>query len=115
MLGMFDKQEGALKYSGLVDCKTGEEFVSTKTQMGRMWRGFNPSRPKPGQRKKIKLNFYFNTSLWYLKRFYEGLYDGLYWNLFWGVYGLFTWFVNTTFKNIFLKWRNKSVEKKIGN
>ena len=36
MLEMFDKQEGALKHSGLVHCKTGEEFVSTKTQMGRM-------------------------------------------------------------------------------
>ena len=32
-----------------------------------------PSRPDPGQREKINLNFYFNTSLWCLKRFYEGL------------------------------------------
>ena len=24
---------------------------------------------------KIKLNFYFHTSFWYLKRFYEGLYE----------------------------------------
>ena len=32
---------------------------------------FNPSRP--GQREKIKLNFYFQTALWCLKRFYEGL------------------------------------------
>ena len=33
----------------------------------------NLSRPNPGRREKIKLNFYFHTSLWYLKRFYEGL------------------------------------------
>ena len=32
-----------------------------------------PFRPNPGQREKIKLNFYFNTSLWCLQRFYEGL------------------------------------------
>ena len=30
-------------------------------------------RPNPGQKEKIKLNFYFQTSLWCLKRFYEGL------------------------------------------
>ena len=44
MLEIFGKQEGELKYSELVDCKTGEEFdkkcVSTKTQMGWTWRGF---------------------------------------------------------------------------
>ena len=34
---------------------------------------FNSSRSNPGQRKKIKLNFYFHTSLWCLKSFYEGL------------------------------------------
>ena len=33
----------------------------------------NPSRLDPGRRKKINLNFYFHTSLWCLKRFYEGL------------------------------------------
>ena len=33
----------------------------------------NPSRPNPGPREKIKLNFYFDTYLWCLKRFYEGL------------------------------------------
>ena len=33
---------------------------------------FNPSRPNPRRREKIKLNFYFQTSLRYLKRFYEG-------------------------------------------
>ena len=30
-------------------------------------------RLDPGRRKKINLNFYFHTSLWCLKRFYEGL------------------------------------------
>ena len=29
--------------------------------------------PNSGRREKIKLNFYFRTSLWCLKRFYEGL------------------------------------------
>ena len=33
----------------------------------------NPFRPNSGRREKIKLNFYFRTSLWCLKRFYEGL------------------------------------------
>ena len=33
----------------------------------------NPYRPNPGQKGKINLNFYFHTSLWCLKRFYEGL------------------------------------------
>ena len=28
----------------------------------------NPSRPNPGRREKIKLNFYFLTSVWYLKK-----------------------------------------------
>ena len=28
---------------------------------------FNPERPNPGQREKIKLNFYFHTFLWCLK------------------------------------------------
>ena len=36
----------------------------------------NPSRPDPGRREKINLNFYFHT-LWCLKSFYEGL-KGLY-------------------------------------
>ena len=37
------------------------------------WWNFNPSRFNPGRREKIKINFYFHTSLWSLKRFYEGL------------------------------------------
>ena len=32
---------------------------------------FNPSRPNPERRENIKLNFYFQISLWCLKRFYE--------------------------------------------
>ena len=35
----------------------------------------NPSRPNPGRREEIQLNFYFHTSLRCLKRFYEGLTD----------------------------------------
>ena len=34
---------------------------------------FNPSRPDPGRREKINLNFYLHTSLQCLRRFYEGL------------------------------------------
>ena len=30
---------------------------------------FNPQRPNPGQSEKIKLIFYFHTSLWCLKGF----------------------------------------------
>ena len=41
-----------------------------------------PSRPNPVRREKIKLNVYFRTSLWCLKRFYEGL-KGLH-KTFWG-------------------------------
>ena len=33
----------------------------------------NPFHPDPGRREKINLNFYFHTSLWCLKGFYEGL------------------------------------------
>ena len=33
----------------------------------------NPSRPDPGEKEKIKLNFHSHTSLWYFKMFYEGL------------------------------------------
>ena len=36
-------------------------------------KSLNPSRPIPDEEKKINLNFYFHTSLWCLKRFYEGL------------------------------------------
>ena len=32
----------------------------------------NPSRPNPGRREKIELNFYFPTPLWCFERFYEG-------------------------------------------
>ena len=43
---------------------------------------FNPYHPSPGRREKIKLDFYFHTSLWCLERFYEGL-KGLH-KTFWG-------------------------------
>ena len=33
----------------------------------------NPSRPEPGRRKKINLNFNFHTFFWFLKRFYKCL------------------------------------------
>ena len=31
--------------------------------------------PIPEEQKKVNLSFYLHTSLWYLKRFYEGLKD----------------------------------------
>ena len=34
---------------------------------------FNPSRPDPGQREKIDLNFYFHTSLYASKGFMKAL------------------------------------------
>ena len=43
---------------------------------------FNPSRQDTRRSEKIYLNFYFYTSLWGLKRFYEGL-KGLH-KTFWG-------------------------------
>ena len=36
-------------------------------------KSFNSSRPNLGRREKIKLNFYFHTSLRCFRRFYEGL------------------------------------------
>ena len=44
---------------------------------------FDLSRPDPGRREKINLNFCFRTSLWCLERFYEGL-KGLH-KTFWGI------------------------------
>ena len=35
----------------------------------------NPSRPNPGQREKLKLNFYFHTSLRCLKRLFRNARD----------------------------------------
>ena len=58
---------------------------------------FNPFRPSPRRREKIKLNFYFHTSLWCLKRFYEGL-KGLY-KTFWGTTKKCELYFTTTFRN----------------
>ena len=33
----------------------------------------NPFPDDPGRREKFNLKFYFHTSLWCIKRFYEGL------------------------------------------
>ena len=47
---------------------------------------FNPSRHDPGEREKINLNFYFQTSLYCIKRFYAGLkgrnfyFNATFWN-----------------------------------
>ena len=55
-------------------CQNLEIFALT----GRRAKGeddfdINLSFPNSGQREKINLNFYFHTSLWNLKRFYEDL------------------------------------------
>ena len=39
----------------------------------------NSSRPDTGRSENINLYFYFHTSLWYLKRFYETFHKS-----FWG-------------------------------
>ena len=48
------------------------DFIN-KMKYVRQLGSFNPSRPDPGRTEKINLNFYFHTSLWCFKRFYEGL------------------------------------------
>ena len=57
MLEIFGKQEGELKYSGLVNCKTGEEFDEKLLAL----------KPKSGEReeglKERKLSFYH----WYVR------------------------------------------------
>ena len=37
MLEIFGRQKGKLKYSGLVDCKTGEEFNETLAVLKSKW------------------------------------------------------------------------------
>ena len=48
-------------------------FKVQGTCLGATVETLNPSRPSAGRKEKIKLNFYFHTSLWFLKKFYEGL------------------------------------------
>ena len=48
---------------GLQLCRTRTSIIQSSY--------FNPSRPDPRRREKINLYFYFHTSLWCLKRFYE--------------------------------------------
>ena len=53
------------------------DFWKNSNNLKSLWRTayqkfLNPSHPDPGGREKINLNFYSHTSLWYLKRFYEG-------------------------------------------
>ena len=49
------------------------KVLDSKKQTSQKSWAFNPFRPAPGQREKVNLNFYFYTSSWCLKRFYEGL------------------------------------------
>ena len=52
--------------------------------IGLKWKSLNFMKiltlpvPIPDEEKKIKLTFYFHTSFWCLKRFYEG-FKGLGW------------------------------------
>ena len=55
----------------------GPSQTSVKTLFAEL---INPSRPNLGRRDNIKLNFYFHTSLWCLKWFYEDL------RTFWIIY-----------------------------
>ena len=55
---------------------TGKCIAFFKFELRNKWASLNylnPSRRDPGRREKIKLNFYFYTSLWCLKKFYKGL------------------------------------------
>ena len=57
--------------SKVFDC-IDKELLTTKLNAY----GFNnltPFVPIPDKKKKKKLNFYFHSSLWCLKRFYGGL------------------------------------------
>ena len=49
-----------------------EHRVRIKSSIFNQSHFFNLSSPNPRRREKIKLNFYFHTYLWCLKRFYEG-------------------------------------------
>ena len=74
--------------------KRGSSWLNCSLRLGTYWMKndhkfvfekvfLEPSRPNPGRREKIKLNFYFHISLWCLKRFYKGL-KGLH-KTFWGI------------------------------
>ena len=51
--------------------ENGNNCTDIKKENGNIY--YNPSRPNPRRKEKIMLSFYFRTSLWCLKRFYEGL------------------------------------------
>ena len=57
---------------------TTKIWENTDQEKLRIWTLFTqcyPSRPDSGKKEKINSNFYFHTSLWRIKRFYEGLKD----------------------------------------
>ena len=59
--------------NNLILVKPRKLYQKTFTNCSRNF--FNHSSSDPGQRGKTNWNFYFCTSLWCLKRFYEGLKD----------------------------------------
>ena len=63
-------------HSKIILLKSFSEILPTKKlvkALPTLKLSLNPSRLSPVGRDKIKLNFYFRTSFWYLRRFYEGL------------------------------------------
>ena len=54
-------------------CQRGTFYDQRASQSNYKKVKINPWRPNPGLKEKINLNVYFHTSLWCLKRFYEGL------------------------------------------
>ena len=72
--------------NGFVTSKLRSKKLNIKTRLFQMKiktnaAHFTSFRPNPRRREKIKFNFYFHTSLWCVKRFYEGL-EGLH-KTFW--------------------------------
>ena len=48
-------------------------FLTTSDNVTMNIQDLNPSRPDPRRREKNSLSFYFQSSLWCMKSFYEGL------------------------------------------
>ena len=64
--------------NGFVTSKLRSKKLNIKTRLFQMKiktnaAHFTSFRPNPRRREKIKFNVYFHTSLWCVKRFYEGL------------------------------------------
>ena len=60
-------------YKNVIQQNNSKIKYNWKLQLSMMIQKINNSRPDPGRREKISLIFYFGTSWWYLKTFYNGL------------------------------------------